>query len=171
MKLILLILLFSQGLWAMELEHQGHRLYVEVPENWEMGQDLFGIPFIFFSPQQNGQRSNISFADTGARLELEVGALKKNQKDYQDNKKKWATTHSASIVEFYPYKSYQNKHLHTVHTIGMKYVHQKKTYVETSFYLECKGKILFSKGLRLEANAHHQKNFDSMINELDCGVL
>lgn len=173
MKLIfsLLSFLLCYGVMAMELKYEGHSLFVDVPENWQIGKDLFGIPYTFFSPQENGQRSNISFAPTGAELELDVATLKKNQKDYQENKKKWSEIHSATPLGFIPYKSYLNKNDHRVHTIGFSYSHREKKYIENSFYLECKGKIIFSKSLRLEVNQSHQKLFEEMINSLDCGVI
>ena len=173
MKLIIAVftILLTSSAMAMELKYEGHSLSVEVPENWQLGKDLFGIPFTFFSPQENGQRSNITFAPTGAELELDVLALKKNQKDYQENKKKWTETHSARLNGFIPYRSYLNKNDHRVHTIGFSYTHRDKKYIENSFYLECKGKIIFSKSLRLEQNQPHQKFFEEMINGLDCGVI
>lgn len=167
----LICLLLNSSAMAMELKYEGHSLFVDIPEKWQMGKDLFGIPYTFFSPQENGQRSNISFAPTGAELELDVVALKKNQKDYQENKKKWSETHSATLIGFIPYQSYLNKNDHRVHTIGFSYTHRDKKYIENSFYLECKGKIIFSKSLRLDVNQSHQKFFEEMINNLDCGVI
>lgn len=161
----------SSASFAEELSHSGHSLFINNPQNWEIGKDLFGIPFILFSPQKNGQRSNISFAHTGAELELEVSALKKNQKQYQENKKNWAKIHSADIKGFLPYQSYLNHHQHRVHNIGFEYLHQNKHYVENSFYIECKGKVVFSKSLRLKSNEEHEAYFKSLINSLDCGVI
>lgn len=165
------LLLVSSHLRATQLSHEGHTLFIDNNKNWEIGKELFGIPFILFSPQKNGQRSNMSFAHTGAEIELEVKALKDNQKAYQNNKEKWAKIHSANIKEFYPYKSFLNSHNHRVHSIGLSYEHEDKVYVETSYYTECKGKIVFSKGLRLSINEDHQSYFHSLVNSLDCGLL
>ncbi|HLT23164.1 MAG TPA: hypothetical protein VKZ84_06965 [Bacteriovoracaceae bacterium] len=168
---ILLLLFLTSSSFAEELTHSGHTLYVDNHEQWEVGKDLFGIPFILFSPQTNGQRSNISFAHTGAELSLEVEALKSNQKDYQANKKKWAELHSATIKKFIPYSSFLNAHGHRVHSIGVSYENEQKIYIEKSFYTECKDQILFSKSLRLQENSAHEKYFSSLINSLDCGIL
>lgn len=169
------IVLFFTALFstaqAVELTHSGHHLYLDNPQEWEIGKDLFGIPFMLFSPAANGQRSNISFAHTGVELELEAKALKDNQLSYQENKKKWAQVHQVSIKSFLPYQSFHNNHNYLVHSIGMVYESEQKTYIETSYYTECKGVILFSKSLRLEKNSEHEKYFRSLINSLDCGVL
>lgn len=172
MKLFFLFFLFTFNAFAtLELSHSGHNLYVDNSKNWELGKDLFGIPFILFSPQKNSQRSNISFTHTGAELELDVKILKENASDYQENKKKWANLHQVEILKFLPYKSFLNSHDHRVHSIGMSYIHRNKNYVETSFYIECKGQIVFSKSLRLQENESDEKYFHSLINSLDCGVL
>lgn len=159
------------SVYGLELSHSGHGLYLDNPAEWEVGKDLFGIPFMLFSPQTNGQRSNISFAHTGVELALEVKALKDNQHFYQDNKKKWGEQHSIAILHFLPYMSYSNAHKHLVHTIGVSYESEKKVYVETSYYTECKGQIIFSKSLRLQQNSEHEKYFKTLIDSLDCGVL
>lgn len=169
--LILSILLLASTCYGEELTHQGHTIYVDNPQQWEVGKDLFGIPFILFSPQKNTQRSNISFAHSGVELELDIKTLKNNQKDYQDNKIKWAQTHDIKIEGFLPYQSFVNLHKHQVHSIGMSYTHKNKTYIENSFYIECKGKIVFSKGLRLKVNEQDEAYFKSLINSLDCGVI
>lgn len=169
--LFLSLMFFPNNSHAEELTHSGHTLYIENTQNWEIGKDLFGIPFILFSPQKNSQRSNISFAHTDVEMELSVSELSKSQKDYQKNKKNWAKTHDATIEEFHPYHSYLNSHQHRVHTLGVNYSHQNKSYVENSFYIECKGKIVFSKSLRLRDNQNDEAYFKSLINSLDCGVI
>lgn len=173
MKFLLIIvsLFLTVPTYALELTHSGHTLYLDNSQKWEVGKDLFGIPFILFSPRKNIQRSNISFSHTGAELELDVKTLKDNASDYQENKKKWAEIHQAEINSFIDYQSFLNSHDHRVHAIGVNYTHNKKSYVETSFYIECKGQIVFSKGLRLQENLVDEKYFFSLIDSLDCGVL
>jgi hypothetical protein len=170
--LVFLVIGASHSLvWAktLELKHQNRTIFIKEFSNWELGKDLFGMPFIYFSPQKNGQRSNISFTDTGASLELDVKSLAENQKDYQKGRKEWAETVGASPLSFSPYKVTTNKLGHRVHQIGFSYQHEQKVYEETSYYIECRGKILFSKSLRLRENDEHDKNFRELIESIDCG--
>lgn len=157
--------------FAEELKHSGHSIFIDNKAHWEVARDLFGIPFILFSPGKNGQRSNISFAHTGVDLELEVSALKENQRDYQLGKEKWAQTHQALIKRFIPYESHLNSLNHRFHSIGVIYESEKRIYQEMSFYIECKGQIVFSKGLGLIENIEDQNYFKELINSLDCGAL
>lgn len=154
---------------VLELKKNTSSIYISEKINWEMGKDLFGIPYIYFSPQVNGQRSNISFTDTGAEVELDVNALSSNQPDYQENKKKWAEQVGASPLGFIPYKVTTNKRGHKIHQIGFNFSHEGKNYNERSYYIECRGKIIFSKSLRLDVNSVHDKDFDDLLSDLDCG--
>jgi hypothetical protein len=171
--LVLLVLVFCNSVFAksLELKKNSGTILIQEKSSWELGKDLFGIPFIYFAPKQNGQRSNISFTDTGAELELDVKTLSANQKDYQAGRKKWAEQVGASIIDFAPYQSFQNKNGHKVHNIGVNYTHEKKVYSEKSYYIECRGKLLFSKSLRLEVNSAHDKDFGDLIQSLDCGAV
>lgn len=169
--LVLIVSTFSFAAMAktMELKKSTRSIFIEEKQDWKLGKDLFGMPFIYFSPQVNGQRSNISFTDTGADLELDIKSIASGQKDYQENKKKWATSVGASAQAFSPYEVTVNKHGHKIHKIGFSYEHEAKSYHEKSFYIECRGKILFAKSLRLSENEQHEKDFSDLINTLDCG--
>lgn len=154
---------------SLELKKNTRSIYIDEKKDWTLGKDLFGMPFIYFSPQVNGQRSNISFTDTGADVELDFKSLDKTQDVYQDNKKKWAEQVGATPLSFKNYEVSANKHGHKIHKIGFSYEHEQKTYVERSYYIECRGKILFSKSLRLQENEQHDKDFDDLLSSLDCG--
>jgi hypothetical protein len=139
-------------------------------KDWELGKDMFGMPFIYFSPQINGQRSNISFTSTGVETDLDLTTLGKNQDTYKKMKLQWADSVQAKIIGHSPYKRWKNSQGHIVHQIGFEYSHEDLHYVETSFYVDCRGKLIFSKSLRLKANLPHQKDFEQLIQDMDCGL-
>lgn len=163
--------IFSAHAGTLELKKETRSIFVEEKKDWRLGKELFGMPFILFSPQVNGQRSNISFTDTGAEVELDVKSLASNQNKYQSNKRQWAETVGATVMGFNPYKVSVNNHGHRVHEIGLTYEHEGKAYKEKSFYIECRGKVLFSKSLRLASNEIHDKDFSDLISSVDCGGI
>lgn len=170
-KLVICLGLVSFNLEArsLELKKSTRSIFIEEKDDWKLGRDLFGMPFIYFSPEANGQRSNISFTDTGADLELDVDSLATTQDKFQKNKKEWAQQVGATPLGFVPYQVTINKHGHKVHRIGFSYEHEGEKYHEKSFYIECRGKILYSKSLRVQENLEHEKDFDDLISSLDCG--
>lgn len=154
---------------VLELKYQSKTIFIQEKTEWKLGKDLFGMPFIYFSPEINGQRSNISFTDTGAEAELDTKSISETQKTYQENKKKWAQQVGASAESFLPYEMFSNKHGHKIHKIGFNFEHDGKVYQEKSFYIECRDKILFAKALRLKENEIHDKDFNELLNSVDCG--
>lgn len=170
-KLIICLSLLSVNTYAktLELKDNSRSIFIPEKENWELGRDLFGMPFIYFSPMENGQRSNISFTDTGANIELDLQSVAKSQEDFQQGKKEWAKQIGATPLSYMPYEVITNKHGHKIHHIGFNFKHEENTYHEKSFYIECRGKLLFSKSLRLKENAQHEKDFFDLLNSLDCG--
>lgn len=145
------------------------QIYIEEKEEWQLSKDLFGMPFVYFTPEVNGQRSNISFTNTGAEVALDVKSLAQTQDEYRENKKKWAQKIGATPESFLPYEVSTNKNGHKIHRIGFNFQHEGKSYSESSFYIECRGKILFSKSMRLKTNEAHDKDFRSLLHTLDCG--
>ena len=154
---------------TMELKKNTRSIFVEEKSGWTLGRDLFGMPFILFSPQKNGQRSNISFTDTGAELELDIKSLAGSQSIYEKNKKEWAQQVGATPLSFKPYEVTINEHGHKIHRIGFSYEHEGDKYHESSYYIECRGKVLYSKSLRITENESHEKDFKELIGSLDCG--
>jgi hypothetical protein len=168
--LVLLILFsFSSHAKVLELKKNSGTIFIPEKSNWKLGKELFGMPFIYFSPESNGQRSNISFTDTGAELELDIKTLASTQEKYQAGRKKWAKTVGADPISYEPYEVKINRHGHRVHRVGFNYAHEGKVYAEKSYYIECKGKLLFSKSLRLQENAAHENDFADLLSSLDCG--
>jgi hypothetical protein len=155
----------------LELKKDQASIFIQEVTGWELVRDLFGMPFVYFSPLQSGQRSNISFTDTGARLALEIKALAQNQRDYQHGRREWSRQIGATTVSFYPYEVRINSRGHRVHQIGHSYEHEAKVYSEKSYYIECRGKIVFAKSLRLRSNDDHEKDFHTLIDSLDCGGI
>ncbi len=168
---LLILCSLSAHAKVLELKKNKGTIFITEKNQWMLGKDLFGMPFIYFSPQKNGQRSNISFTDTGAELELDIKILAENQNKYQVGRKKWADTVGADPLSFDPYEVKINKNGHRIHRVGFNYAHEGKVYSEKSYYIECKGKLLFSKSLRLKENSSHEKDFEDLLSTLDCGGI
>lgn len=165
----IVILILTLPAYAIELKRNNSFISITERPDWTLGKDLFGIPFVYFSPEQNGQRSNISFTDTEVEITLNTGDLKSTQETYQANKQAWANQVKASHLSFIPYETFKNRQGHQVHKIGVNFEHEGKLYVEQSFYINCNKKIIFSKAIRLKQNESHDPIFLEFIQSLSCG--
>jgi hypothetical protein len=153
---------------TLEIKQDGKSIFLEEKSGWKLHKDIFGIPHIYFSPKANGQRTNLSFTDTGAVGEIDLDSLRKSQKVYQQLKENWAIKVGATPNQFLPYEVQSNRNGHKIHQIGFVFNHHGKIYLERSFYIECRGKILFSKSLRLDVNKEHDAEINDILKTLDC---
>lgn len=165
-------LLVSFAASAKDLKLVTEQGQILVPElaGWELGRDMFGMPFILFSPRANGQRSNMSLTATGVDVDVDLAAMAKNPEAFKAQKQQWGETVGATITGFIPYALRRNTHDHAIHSIGVEYTHQEKDYVETSYYVDCRKRLIYAKTLRLKQNAEHETSFQHLLTELDCGL-
>lgn len=172
-KILILFFLILPNLTfaeTLDFKKNGGKIYIPTYQNWEMLKDVFGIPYVYNSPKENGQRSNISFTDSGVEIVVDFNELGKTQDRYKENKQKWIKTINGKISQdgFLPYKKWKNKYQHIVYQIGLNFNQGNKEYVETSFYINCKERLIYSKAMRLKNNLIHQSKFENLINNLDC---
>ena len=165
-------ILLSFSLQAKSLVMVSDRGQILVPEikSWELAENMFGMPFLYFSPQENGQRSNISFTQTGVDTDMDLATLTKNPDSYKKIKAEWAESVDAKLGDFHPSKTWKNKNNHDVRQFSFEFTHEEKQYVETSYFVDCRGKLVYSKSLRLKANTAHQTQFETLIRDMDCGL-
>lgn len=154
----------------MKLSSDGGVIIFESSDSWELRHDLFGMENWLFSPKENNSRSNITVTNTKTKIKLDIEKIKKNQKSYEALKRNWADGVQAKVISFIPMSSRKNSHGNTVNTIGFRYFFKDKNYREDSYYIDCRGTLIFAKSLRLEVNANHQNDIDKMINSMDCSL-
>ena len=173
-QFIVLMMLLSSWSWAQtntqKLETEYGKIYVPEYSDWEMGRDMYGMPFIYFSPQENSQRSNISFTYTGVEVLVNLAEMGQDPKGYQELKDNWAKTVEAKPLDYHAYKSWKNNHGHTVHEVGFDYEFKKKRYHEKSYYINCRGQLVYAKSLMLMINKDHAPKLLRLVQELDCGA-
>lgn len=168
---VMSLFIFVQSGFAKDLTlpHKNGTIVTIAKDDWELGKDMFGIPYMYFSPRANGQRSNITFAPTGAQIDFDTTNIATGMRDYEKMKKEWAEKTDSIVQSFIPYRLWSNLYGHKVHQVGFSYKNEDKIYVEHSFYIECKGRMYFSKSLRLQENKDHERDFEDLIKHVDCG--
>lgn len=156
--------------YPVELKHNTIKgiIFLDQPEGWEVHKNVMGLPFVLFSPKENGQRTNLSFVPTSASAVMDVKGLKNDIGSYKRGKKSWASKVGATIDSYEPLKSFLNKHGNKVTKIGVEYTFKKKKYIEKSYYIECNGKLVHSKATLLRRNSQHTKSIDNMIQGVRC---
>lgn len=137
---------------------------------WSLKHNIFGMKNWLFSPKLNNSKSSLTVTDTKAKIELQIEVIEKNHKKYEVLKSNWANKTNAKVISFRPMQTFKNSHGHPVSKIGFSYIHKETTYVENSYYISCRGNILFAKSLRSEKNKVHETNFQKVIQSMDCSL-
>lgn len=152
------------------LAHPRGNIEIIKIDNWEMAENVFGIPYIYFSPLENGQRSNISFTHTGLDFPFDENDLEGSLVEYRSLKQVWAKKVGAEIISFSNHELYETSQGHPVHQFSFSFRSNESQYIETSYYLACFEKMIFIKSLRLIQNTSHELAFTRLINSIRCQV-
>lgn len=168
--LFLLVFLIHPSLRASEhrLEHLRGNITIPQIQGWEIKEKVFGMPYMLFSPQTKGQRSNISFTHSGIDFPFKVSEIEKSLRQYQDLKKEWTRKIGAEYIKVHEHQRKENLLGHTLYVFGFEYEHQKKHYVEKTYLIQCRGEMVYAKSLRLNENEEHEAKFDKFLNLLNC---
>jgi hypothetical protein len=160
----------SAGAKEIKIPSDGGLILFNAPASWELKHDIFGMENWLFSPKLNNSRSNITVTNTKSKIQLNFDSIKKSRKNYEKLKQNWADRVQAKVISFKPMKAQKNTNGNLVNSIGFSYVFKGKKYIEDSYYIDCRGTVVFVKSLRLEVNLDHQEDINQMINSMDCSL-
>ena len=174
-KISILVMVCECSLsWAQssvqKLETNYGKIFVPEFKGWELGKDMYGMPFIYFSPLENSQRSNISFTYTGVEVLVNLAEIGQDPEGYKKLKLKWTKSVDAKPLNYHIYKNWKNNHGHSVHEIGFDYSYKDKKYTEKSYYINCRQQLIYAKSLMLIANKDHAPKLLKLVEDLDCGA-
>jgi len=164
MKLILA--LFSLSLAAEVVRVKDFSVNNQI--NWEAKQNMFSLPLLFFSERVNGQASNISFSGTGLDGDLDYTRMKNDEGGYKKIKENFLSKVNGELIALIPYEKKTSTLGHTLHSQGMAFRLNGKTYQEKSYFIECGKKHFYAKTLRLRENKAHDEKFNSLLDQFDC---
>lgn len=141
---------------------------VSLPAGWSYEKNILGLPHVFLAPD-GADRASFSITLTGiADVGLPVKELQKNQKQYQEGRKKWAEQREFKISKFVPYATFKNGQA-TTHSIGVQYKDAKNTeYLEMSYFTECPDSLVHTKALGVVGSENMQVA-QKIISSLSCG--
>ena len=160
----------AEGSVGKRLQLKGSQGIVTVPAlaDWRLEKNVMGLPFVYFSPKLNGERSNLSIISTSSEIEFQSLKLKQDQKSYMAGKLAWAKKVNAEIIRQKPFKVWVNEFGLKVHQIGIEYRYNLKNYSEVSYFIGCEKRTLILKSLNLDSNSQHQRSFETIVNEINC---
>lgn len=137
-------------------------------EGWELAKNVFGMPYIYFSPKANGQKSNISFTHSGVEFPFRPEEMDESLVKYRKLKREWTEKVGAEFDSVLNHEVRETLLGHRVYQFGFTYTFNASDYIEKSYYIDCGGDMLFVKSLRLRVNEAHDAQFDQLIGGINC---
>lgn len=171
MKILCLMVLLSFGAHAkiqsFTLEG-GKKVSVNVMENWEAAQELFGIPLAVLGPWANESRPVVSILPTKMKKEdISKEEFKKYFEDFKKEKEEWVQSHSGSLISYEPATSVEYGNL-AGHYIGAEFKINNIHFIERSYYLYCKGEVYNLKYSMREEHRKYTKDLQKIVEEFKC---
>lgn len=172
MKLFIVLCLFSFGVNAKIQSFTldgGKKVSVEVKENWEAAQDLFGIPLTVLGPWANESRPVVTILPTNLKKEdISKEEFKKHFENFKKEKDEWVQSHSGELLSYEPVTSVEfNKDL-LGHYIGAEFKINNIHFIERSYYLYCKGEVFNLKYSMRDEHRKYTQDLQKVVEEFKC---
>jgi len=135
---------------------------MDVPEDWQQANDLFGIPLTLLGPMKDGSRPILSVTPTGQTVNFDTAALKKTEKEYQNGRKEWVKSKGGNVISFEPYKTEKWSGITVAHVVGYRYKISEGEFNEHSFYVVCKDGLYH---LKTVIRSDSEKEMNSLLNK------
>lgn len=172
MKLLLVLCLFSYGAFAkvqtFTLEG-GKKVSVNVKDDWEAAQDLFGIPLTVLGPWANESRPVVTILPTElTKKDISEAEFKKHFENFKKEKDEWVQSHSGELLSYEPVTSVEFRKDLLGHFIGAEFKINNIHFIERSYYLYCKGEVFNLKYSMRDEHRKYTQDLQKVIEEFKC---
>lgn len=164
MKVFVFLLMVSFGVQAkiQSFDLEGKKVSVEVKDNWEAAQELFGIPLAVLGPWANDSRPVLSILPTNLKKKnAPAEEFKKLFEDFKKEKDEWVQSHNGELLSYEPVKSVKFRDDLFGHYIGAEFKINSIHFIERSYYLYCKGEVF---NLKYSMRDEHRKYTEDLQN-------
>lgn len=169
LKIILLTLLITQAALGARHTWKGEAFIMDVPASWQSMTDFFGVPVTFLDPQKPGSpRATIQVIPTEAQaLKFDDSELSAFSKTYPERKRLWASKKSAAIQSLIP-ASYTELNGQRALTSGVAFHLDAVSFIEKSFFVNCKQKLYHLKLLAPAGDEVRIKTAEAVLRSFKC---
>ena len=172
MKILIVLCLFSYGAFAkvqtFTLEG-GKKVSVNVKEDWEAAQDLFGIPLTVLGPWANESRPVVTILPTElTQKDISEAEFKKHFENFKKEKDEWVQSHSGELLSYEPATSVEFRKDLLGHFIGAEFKINNIHFIERSYYLYCKGEVFNLKYSMRDEHRKYIQDLQKVVEEFKC---
>jgi hypothetical protein len=151
--------------------YQNYKIHLDVPQNWRIERDLYGMPIMVLGPERNGERAVLSVQDTPVYgMEFDHKLLQKTKNQYYEGRKNWLEEFEDSkFLSEIPYRHLKWTNGNDGFEMGFKYEARGIELEERSIQINCNNRLFLFKTLTSNKipesdNAVLRK----LVEQLDC---
>lgn len=154
-----------QAASAKELSWNKIKFTVDVPDSWREVKDFYGIPVTLLGPSVSPKpRAVVQIIPTdlppGKMNDVEAVAFGMK---YGEGRKKWIAEQEGELLELLP-----GKFEHGRLTAGVSYRINQKSYMERTYYVNCKKRMFHLKIVLNFENRDQLSESESIVRSFAC---
>jgi hypothetical protein len=159
---------FAHADW---IRYQNYKVQFNVPAQWKVVTDLYGMPITLLGPDRGGERAVLSVQHTPTtNYTFDQKELARTQDDYYTGRKEWLETQEqGKFVSKIPYHAlYQGTNLDGFE-IGYRYQIHGNQFEERSVQVNCDGRLYLVKTLAGEkVTVSDRATLEKLVNQFQC---
>jgi hypothetical protein len=162
---------FAHADW---IRYQNYKVQFNVPAQWKVVTDLYGMPITLLGPDRGGERAVLSVQHTPTtNYNFDQKELARTQNDYYTGRKQWLETEEqGKFVSKIPYHQlYQGTNLDGFE-IGFRYQIHGNQFEERSAQVNCGGHLYLLKTLAGEkVTVNDRATLEKLVNQFQCASV
>ncbi len=162
-RLFYIVIFLSFELSAATLDYKGQKFNLEIPKNWLVNKDLFGLPVAIVGPKVGTSRIVIGVIPTNKSFDfLNKAELRRSVNKYYEGRRRWVKKYKGKVEKLYSLATLKDQAGNNIYKIGYRYSVTGTIHEEYTYYFNCRGKLFNLKSLR---NLKNFPNFDKQIDD------
>lgn len=165
-----LLLLFTFPTFAKSVTWRDATFSVDVPKDWKVVNDLYGIPVTLMGPSVAPKpRAVIQIIPTNnSAVKVQAGDVAKFDKQYVEGRNKWIREQSGTLLEFKKTQFETRHDKAPMLSAGVSYKLNHKHYLERTHYIGCPERLYHVKLILNFENLDSQKECEKIIRSFAC---
>jgi len=167
----LLVLLFALPAFARSVTWKDAVFSVDVPKDWKVVNDLYGIPVTLLGPSVAPKpRAVIQVIPTNnSAVKVQASDVEKFDQQYVEGRKKWLAEQNGTLLEFRKTNFDVRADKTPMLSAGVSYQLNQKHYLEHTHYIGCPGRLYHLKLILNFENLGSLKEGEKIIRSFACG--
>ena len=157
----------AQAEWV---RYENYKVQVQLPSQWKVQKDLYGVPIVVLGPERKGERAVLEIQHTPAKNYVFDHAQSADSQDtYFVGRKAWLSRYDGEFVSKIPYQKLSSAHHLDGSEIGYKYKLRGHQFEERSVQVNCDGSMYMIKSLVSDLSPNEDRvALGKMISQFQC---